>query len=51
MMMTLALEIEIGGEKIETRVRSERERGAVTNFLSGIIGRGSCCDNSTTTTT
>ena len=38
MMMSLALEIEIGGEKIETR--EARERGAATNFLSGIIGRG-----------
>ena len=55
--MSLALEIEIGGEDRDQSER--RERGAATNFLSGIIGRGTaavtrdgeiCCDNSTTTT-
>ena len=55
-MMSLALEIEIGGEDRDQSER--RETGAATNFLSGIIGRGTavnrdgeiCCDNSTTTT-
>ena len=33
MMMSLALEIEIGGEKIDTRVRSEREGGRDQLFI------------------